>query len=97
MPKIGTAGNHNIQIDPAKQALKDLRYAVIRKEKELEIKAKKLRDWKNRRGFSSKYAICTQCKGKMRKDIGDIQIENKRENAPICFACIEGKPRVKYN
>lgn len=38
--------------------------------------------------------ICSQCQRKMRKDLGDIQIENKRENAPICMACILGKGRT---
>ena len=42
--------------------------------------------------------ICSQCKRSMRKDWGEIQIANKRENAPICMACIMGykrKPLIK--
>lgn len=38
-------------------------------------------------------SVCSQCKRKMRKDIADIQITNKRENAPICIPCIIGIPR----
>lgn len=36
---------------------------------------------------------CSQCKSKMRKSTADIQIENKRENAPICPSCICGYKR----
>lgn len=43
--------------------------------------------------FNAKPAICSQCKKAMRPDIAKIQIENKRENAPICFACIQGYKR----
>ena len=38
---------------------------------------------------------CTQCHRKMDKVTGDIQVENKRENAPICIPCIMGYPRRK--
>jgi len=38
---------------------------------------------------------CSQCDRGMRKDIAKIQIENKRENAPICVPCILGIPRKK--
>lgn len=36
---------------------------------------------------------CSQCEQNMMKYIADIQIENNRENAPICVACILGKKR----
>ena len=39
------------------------------------------------------YAICTQCKRAMRNDIAFAQEKNKRENAPICVACIMGIER----
>lgn len=39
---------------------------------------------------------CSLCSGYMRGDIAKLQIENKRENAPICMACIMGyKRKVK--
>lgn len=43
--------------------------------------------------FHTKGATCSQCKKPMRPDIAKIQLENKRENAPICFACIMGYER----
>jgi hypothetical protein len=57
------------------------------------------KEYKRRKNFKTVFhnminlAICSQCKRKMRKDIANAQIENKRENAPICIACILGKPR----
>lgn len=36
---------------------------------------------------------CLTCHGRMKKSTGEAQIENKRENAPICVACILGKKR----
>lgn len=47
--------------------------------------------------FKCKPAICSQCKKGMRPDIAKVQKENNRENAPICFACILGKPRKQYS
>jgi recombinational DNA repair protein RecR len=44
--------------------------------------------------FKRKGATCSQCKRPMRPDVARIQIENKRENAPICFACIMGYKRI---
>lgn len=38
-------------------------------------------------------SICSQCKHLMSKHMADQQIANKRENAPICMACIMEKPR----
>lgn len=45
------------------------------------------------RNLRRRYAICSQCKRPMRKSTADIQITNKRENAPICIACIMGVKR----
>ena len=39
------------------------------------------------------YSICSQCKLGMKKPMADEQLKNKRENAPICMACIMGIPR----
>ena len=39
------------------------------------------------------HSTCSMCKHMMSKATADLQIENKRENAPICVACILGKPR----
>ena len=47
--------------------------------------------------FHTKPAICSQCKRAMRPDIAKIQIENKRKDAPICFACIQGYERKPLN
>lgn len=38
-------------------------------------------------------STCSKCERKMQKRIADIQIENKRENAPICIPCIMGNKR----
>lgn len=38
-------------------------------------------------------SICSQCKLAMDSHIAIQQIENKRENAPICIPCIVGIPR----
>jgi len=46
--------------------------------------------WRNR---NKKPILCTQCELSMDRDTAKVQIENKRENAPICMACILGKPR----
>ena len=40
--------------------------------------------------------ICTQCEKPMKKSLGDTQIENKRENAPICIPCCMGWKRKEY-
>lgn len=40
-----------------------------------------------------KSATCSQCKRGMDRHIAKLQKENKRENAPICMACIAGIPR----
>ena len=48
--------------------------------------------------FLIKLTKCSQCKRGMEKRIADLQIENKRENAPICVPCILGikrKPLMK--
>lgn len=43
--------------------------------------------------FRVKPSFCTQCKKAMRPDIARKQIENKKENAPICIPCIMGWKR----
>lgn len=45
------------------------------------------------KGIKGGVATCSQCKHKMKKSTADQQIENKRENAPICVACILGNDR----
>jgi hypothetical protein len=42
---------------------------------------------------SDRVGICSQCNRAMSKKMADTQIENKREMAPICMACIMGVPR----
>lgn len=37
---------------------------------------------------------CSQCHMLMKKSIADAQIENNRENAPICLGCIMGYTRT---
>lgn len=54
---------------------------------------KKLYNWKRKHGFVRFAVTCSQCKRGMRGDIAKIQIENKRENAPICAACCFGFKR----
>lgn len=39
-------------------------------------------------------AECSQCHMPMKRSIADIQIENNRENAPICIGCIMGYDRT---
>ena len=48
-------------------------------------------------GAMSRTVLCTQCDRSMSKYTADQQIENKRENAPICVPCILGKPRKVLN
>ncbi len=70
-------------------------YAIAVKQAVAKYESKK--EWKknNPRGFKGiwKLAKCSMCKRGMRKDIAVLQIENKRENAPICMACIMGYKR----
>jgi len=75
-----------------KQKIYKLNYLI--KDKEQSIK--------NRRAGLKKHIInqnlfstipCTQCKRGMDRYLGEKQIENNRENAPICIPCIEGRPR----
>lgn len=50
--------------------------------------------WKRHNlGVGKPNAWCSKCKQPMNKKIHDEQIKNKRENAPICVACIMGVPR----
>lgn len=48
-------------------------------------------------GAMSRTVLCTQCNRSMSKYTADQQIENKRDNAPICVACICGIPRKVLN
>jgi hypothetical protein len=53
---------------------------------------------RNFKTFLCALVLCSQCKRGMKKTTADIQIENKRENAPICIACIMGikrKPKAQ--
>jgi len=76
-------------IDPRKAYCKAIKEAVAKYDRKKEYK-------KNHpKGFRGvwKTTICSQCKRGMRKDLANLQIENKRENAPICMACIMGYKR----
>jgi hypothetical protein len=60
----------------------------------------KLKEWKKShpRGLTkflkkSKTVNCSQCKRKMSESFAKLQIENKRENAPICIPCCCGYKR----
>lgn len=48
-------------------------------------------------GAMSRTVLCTQCQRSMSKYTADQQLENKREFAPICVACICGIPRKNLN
>ncbi len=54
---------------------------------------KRQNTWKRNHGMGGSSVICSQCGRHMAKHMADQQIENKRENAPICMACIMGVPR----
>lgn len=73
---------------PRPASRKTLIKRKFKKLKQIEYKIRK--DKKNR---DEGYTTCTQCKQKMSNHIGKIQIENKRENAPICIPCIMGTKR----
>lgn len=47
-------------------------------------------------GALSRTTDCSQCLRRMSKYTADEQIKNKREFAPICVACILGKPRTDH-
>jgi len=75
---------------------KDIRHEIDRQLRRLEEAKdhKRVRKYIGAlRHFGTKPAVCSQCKKAMRPDIARIQVENKRENAPICFACCEGHKR----
>lgn len=46
--------------------------------------------------IKKEFSFCSQCKMGMSKDLADKQIYFKREFAPICIPCINGKPRKDY-
>lgn len=61
-------------------------------------KARKALEWKRDNNLCASYATCSQCKRAMDSNMAHKQRENKRENAPICMACIMGykrKPLIK--
>ncbi len=55
-------------------------------------KYRRRRDFK----FLGSLVYCSQCNRKFDGNIAKIQIENKRENAPICIPCIMGRPRKPF-
>lgn len=60
-------------------------------------KAKRALAWKREHGYMP-VSTCSQCKRPMDGHMAKMQKENKRENAPICMACIMGykrKPLIK--
>lgn len=75
---------------------KDTAYEI--KHRVNDVLAKKARGKKKMRlnalkFFRVKPATCSQCKRGMDRKTANLQIENKRENAPICIPCILGIPR----
>lgn len=74
--------------DPAQDFVYQLKYAIRDYEAKKRAAAKR-KSWYLQR----KPTYCSQCKKMMDKKIADLQIENKRENAPICTACICGAKR----
>lgn len=74
-------------IDPKKAFLRELGMAIH--SYEARKYAKHFHNWKITKCLKK----CSQCKGNMRSDLAKLQIENNRENAPICMACIMGYKR----
>lgn len=68
------------------------RGAVVKKDHEMQRNARR-----KRIGFLKhmhyKAAKCSKCHRGMDWKIAKLQIQNKRENAPICVPCILGIPR----
>tara|TARA_R110000868_G_scaffold400854_1_gene675569 strand:- start:545 stop:940 length:396 start_codon:yes stop_codon:yes gene_type:complete len=77
-------------IDPRKEARNFI--SIELEQIERRKRAKKRNNFKF---FIQPTVHCSQCDRGMRKDIAKQQIENKRENAPICIPCIIGIPRKK--
>lgn len=81
-------GATNRIIDPGEAYARKLNLLVKEKEREDRISRK--------RSFievGKKLMLCSQCQRWFDAKIGKAQIENKRENAPICIPCIMGIPR----
>ena len=71
-----------------------IRLLVGEKQRQLTVGKLKQNNWRIRHGMGDgQFSICSQCNKRMKKSLADKQIENKRENAPICQACIMGFPR----
>ena len=72
------------------------KHAIYEQVRQYEAEKYKKEKYNKRAGFK-KYLVstieCSQCHRKMKASIGLAQIENKRENAPICIPCIMGIPR----
>lgn len=67
-----------------------IRLAVEAYDRKMNSKHRKARSFI---GLTTPLVKCSQCNRSMRKDIADKQIENLRENAPICVACCVGYAR----
>lgn len=78
----------NTQSTKKRQLYSDLKL-IEQKKKHAQERSKQ---WKQR---NKKPILCTQCKLSMDRDMAKAQIENKRENAPICMACIMGSGRKR--
>lgn len=68
-----------------------LQSAVKNKLCQMHFSARRQKNY--RKSLKRTFAICSQCARGMDRDMAAAQIENKRENAPICMACIMGYAR----
>ena len=84
---MGVSSTNRI-INPARE----YKIALIRAVEQYDRK-KSYKKHRGIRAMMKSSSLCSQCKGKMRNDIAKAQIENKRENAPICIPCIMGYKR----
>lgn len=86
---MGVSSTNRI-INPGKEYARAVKDAVKKYD------ARKNKIATKTRGFRGIWnlAKCSKCQRGMRKDIADAQIENKRENAPICIPCIMGQDRA---
>jgi len=75
-------------IDPSKIYCREINRLVVKKEARKRFAAKF--------NFINllKLRACSQCLRMMSGYVAKLQIENKRENAPICIPCIMGIPRI---
>lgn len=81
-------GATNRIIDP-RRAVGQL-VAIHEAEKRKRSRTKSRRNLKH---FLQATSKCTKCTRGMSKKIADLQLENKREDAPICIPCILGIAR----